>query len=115
MLAAFLRRVGGWVGRLFGRPDLDADVSMTDEATGASQIQLEGSPEADEPLRESVRRSLVPRWLVTLRTQVFTGLAVTGLLLFSGLTALVTGGLTADLDLATTQAVQGSACRGSGR
>jgi len=130
MLTAFLRRVGGWVGRLFGLRDVDVDAPRADGIPGdgvngaqrgqtatatsdrwssdaPADAPLSSDAPADEPLREGVRRSLVPRWLVALRTQVFTGLAVTGLLLFGGLTALVTGGLTADLDLAATQAVQG--------
>lgn len=72
-------------------------------------IQPEAIAGTDEALREGIRRSLVPRWLAALRTQAFTGLAGIGLVLFGGLTALVTGGLTADLDLAATQAVQGVA------
>jgi undecaprenyl-diphosphatase len=51
----------------------------------------------------------VPRWLAALRTATFTGLAGIGLMLFGGLTLLVTGGLTADADLVATQAVQGVA------
>jgi undecaprenyl-diphosphatase len=61
---------------------------------------------AAEPLREAARRSLAPRRRAAVRTQTFSGLAALGLLLFGGLTALVTGGLTADADLATTLAVQ---------
>jgi undecaprenyl-diphosphatase len=62
-----------------------------------------------EPLRETARRSRAPAWLVALRTRVFAGLAVAGLLLFGGLTVLVTGGATASADLAVTTAVQGVA------
>ena len=58
-------------------------------------------------MREAVGAALVPRWVAALRTQVFTGVAALGLVLFGGMTALVTGGLTADLDLAATHAVQG--------
>jgi undecaprenyl-diphosphatase len=57
--------------------------------------------------RDGVQRALVPRWLAALRTQTFTGLATIGLMVFGGLTMLVSGGLTADADLLTTQAVQG--------
>lgn len=60
-----------------------------------------------EPLREATRRALVPRWLAAFRTRIFTALAGVGLLLFGGLTVLVTGGLTTQADLAATHAVQG--------
>ncbi len=72
-------------------------------------VQPEAVQGTDEPLRQAARRSLVPRWLAALRTQVFTGLAGVGLVLFGGLTALVTGGLTADADLLATQTVQSTA------
>jgi membrane-associated phospholipid phosphatase len=110
-----MRRVGGWIGRLFGRAESDEDtLHATDRSdTGVRDdrdpIQPESVAEADEGLQGAIRRSLVPRWLAALRTQVFTGLATVGLLLFGSLTALVTGGLTADLDLAATQAIQGVA------
>ena len=61
----------------------------------------------DAPLREAARRSLAPRWLAALRTQTLTGLAGIGLMLFGGLTFLVSGGLTVDADLVATQTVQG--------
>jgi undecaprenyl-diphosphatase len=69
-------------------------------------VEPEAVEGTDEPLREATRRSLVPRWLAALRTQTFTAMAAMGLLLFGGLTALVTGGLTADADLVATQTVQ---------
>lgn len=75
--------------------------------SGASQpIQPEAVAGADDALRETVRRSLVPRWLAALRTQAFTALAGIGLIVFGGLAALVTGGLTSDADLIATQTVQ---------
>lgn len=70
-------------------------------------VQPEAIVGTNVPLREAAEHSLVPRWLAALRTQVFTGVAVIGLLAFSGLAALVTNGLTAGLDLATTQTIQG--------
>ena len=83
------------------------------ESTPAQAATAPTQPEAvtgtDAPLREATRRSLVPRWLAALRTQTFTGLAAIGLILFGGLTFLVTGGQTADADLVATQAVQGIA------
>ena len=126
MLSALARRIGGWVGRLFGLRDADDDAptpsgapepaeaapgnvsrarhaAASDEATAADE-RLTG-----EPVPEATRRSLVPGWLVAVRTQLFTGLASIGLLLFGGLALLVTGGLTAGADVATTQAVQGIA------
>ena len=72
-------------------------------------VQPEAVEGTDEPLREATRRSLVPRWLAALRTQTFTALAGIGLMLFGGLTFLVSGGLTAGADLVATQAVQGIA------
>jgi undecaprenyl-diphosphatase len=86
------------------RPRVDA---AADKAPAAAPVQPEAVEGTDEPLREAARRSLVPRWLAALRTQTFTGLAAIGLMLFGGLTFLVTGGLTADADLLATQAVQG--------
>jgi undecaprenyl-diphosphatase len=130
VLTALARRIGGWIGRLFGQPE-PADAAM-EPAAGVSPgsddgpagsgtaragarastapVQPEVAAEAADPaLREAARRSLVPRWLAALRTQTFTGLAAIGLVLFGGLTAMVTGGLTAEADLAATQAVQGIA------
>jgi membrane-associated phospholipid phosphatase len=135
MLMGLVRRVGGWIGRLFGRRDRRdvAQVPATGSRTGLSQqadgqtvlpirggsdepeadlsgsrpIQPETVEGTDEPLRESARRSLVPRWMAALRTQTFSALAGIGLMLFGGLTFLVSGGLTADADLLATQAVQG--------
>ena len=78
-----------------------------ERAAGRAPVQPEAVAGTDDALRTAVRRSLVPRWLAALRTQTFTSLAALGLLLFGGLTALVTDGQTADLDLATTQTVQG--------
>ena len=75
----------------------------------AGPVEPEAVEGTDEPLREAARRSLVPRWLAKLRTQTFTGLAGIGLMLFGGLTFLVSGGLTADADLVATQTVQGIA------
>lgn len=87
--------------------------SAAEPASAASIAAGPVEPEAvegtDEPLREAARRSLVPRWLAALRTQTFTGLAGIGLMLFGGLTFLVSGGLTADADLVATQTVQGIA------
>ena len=42
-------------------------------------IQPEAVAGTDEALREGIRRALVPRWVAALRTRVFTGLAVLGL------------------------------------
>jgi hypothetical protein len=70
-------------------------------------VQPEAVAGTDEPLRETARRSLVPRWIAALRTRVFSALAGFGLLVFGGMTMLVTGGLTADADLVATQTVQG--------
>lgn len=69
-------------------------------------VQPEATEGTDAPLREATRRSLVPRWLAAVRTQSFTVLAALGLVLFGGLTVLVTGGLTAGADLVATQTVQ---------
>jgi membrane-associated phospholipid phosphatase len=164
VLAALVRRVGGWIGRLVGRRESDDDVlepagigenpgmserprvprvlpvqggsdvpddgaseqverdvpmrlrdRASDEAEApsiepeATPVQPEAIEGTDEPLREAARRSLVPRWLAALRTQTFTALAAIGMMVFGGLTFLVTGGLTADADLVATQAVQGIA------
>lgn len=106
-----MRRIGGWIGRLVGGPGSGADVpaDTTGEQTvrGVRAVQPEAIEGTDPSLREAARRSLVPRWLAAIRTQVVTGLAAIGLLLFGALTFLVTGGLTADTDLVATQAVQG--------
>lgn len=67
-----------------------------------------------EPLQETARRWWAPPWLAAFRTRVFAGLATTGLLLFGGLTALVTEGATASADLAVTQAIQGFSLPGLG-
>ncbi len=61
---------------------------------------------AVEPLRTAVRRSLVPRWLVALRTRIFSSVAASALAVFASLTALVSTGLTAGPDLAVTLAIQ---------
>src|SRR5215208_5503436 len=98
VLAALVRRVGGWIGRLFGRPAADEDTlhGMDRSDNGVRDdrdpIQPEAVAGTDDGLQGAIRRSLVPRWLAALRTQVFTGLAALGLVLFGGLTALVTGG-----------------------
>lgn len=73
----------------------------------STPVEPEAVAGTDTTLRETARRSLVPRWLAALRTQVFSALAGFGLLVFGGLTMLVTGGLTADADLVATQSVQG--------
>jgi undecaprenyl-diphosphatase len=79
---------------------------------GQREAEPEGEVVADveqavvEPLREAGHRSRVPRWLAAFRTQIFTGLAATGLFLFGGLAVLVSDGLTAGVDLAVTRAVQ---------
>lgn len=94
-----------------GTVRLDAQASLNAAASAArkeiSPVQPEAVAGTDRPLREAARRSLAPRWLAALRTQTFTGLAVLGLILFGGLTFLVTGGLTADADLVATLTVQG--------
>ena len=59
-----------------------------------------------EPLREAAREAKAPHRLAAYRTRIFAGLVVLGLLLFGGLTALVTGGLTSETDLTVTRAVQ---------
>ncbi|MCC7371035.1 MAG: phosphatase PAP2 family protein [Chloroflexi bacterium] len=69
-------------------------------------VQPETVAGADPALRDAVRRSLVPRWVAAYRTQSFTALAGLGLVGFGGTAALVTGGRTAELDLATTQTIQ---------
>ena len=88
-----------------------AQASLNAAASAARKQITPVQPEAvagtDKPLREAARRSLVPRWLAAVRTQTFSVLAGIGLILFGGLTFLVTGGLTADADLVTTQTVQG--------
>ena len=86
-------------------------------ATGAAATSKTAAPDraaveprADdatvEPLREAARRSFVPRWLARRRTVAFNALAALGLLVFSGLTALVGLGVTAGADLAVTTALQ---------
>ena len=88
-------------------PLLDSHATRTAAADGQQvPVQPEAVAGTDDVLRETVRQSLVPRWLARLRTKLFTGLATAGLLLFGGMTALVTGGLTAGVDLAATQTVQ---------
>jgi membrane-associated phospholipid phosphatase len=171
MLAAVVRRVGGWIGRLCGRRESADDVQepagigarpgVSERAEAPRVLPVQGGSDApddgaserverdapmrprnqasaevethsvepqaspdhpeelpvqpdtvegtDEPLRQAARRSLVPRWLAALRTRTFTALAAMGLMVFGGLTFLVTGGLTADADLVATQAVQGIA------
>ena len=59
-----------------------------------------------EPLREAARDAKAPHWLAAYRTRIFAGLAVLALLVFGGLTILVTGGLTNDTDVTVTRAVQ---------
>jgi undecaprenyl-diphosphatase len=93
-LAGGIKRV---IGRVFGRrvkPEPTPEV-MPDTTEGTVA-----------PLRQAVRRSLVPRWLAALRTQVFTGVAAFGLMVFGGLTLLVETGLTAGPDLMGSLAVQ---------
>jgi membrane-associated phospholipid phosphatase len=66
-------------------------------------------PAADgtiEPLREAAREAKAPHWLAAYRTRIFAFLAVLALLIFGGLTALVTGGLTSDTDVTITRTVQ---------
>ena len=70
-------------------------------------VQPEATAGTSEPLRETARRSLVPRWLARLHTQAFTGLAAAGLFMFAGLAGLVTSGLTAGLDLASPRRSRG--------
>lgn len=76
------------------------------QAAASIPVQPEAVAGTDPGLRETARRSLVPRWLAALRTQAFTALAGVGLMVFGGLAALVSGGLTADVDLVATQTVQ---------
>jgi undecaprenyl-diphosphatase len=106
VLTALARRVGGWIGRLFGQRAENDDVPDSSGSAGAP-VQPDALEGADEPLRKAASDSLVPRWLAAVRTTTFTGLAAIGLVVFGGLTALVTGGLTAEADLAATQAIQG--------
>lgn len=91
--------------RVAERSPVESEAARAGPAT--RPVQPEAVRGTDRPLREATRRSLVPRWLAALRTQTFSALAGIGLLLFGGLTFLVTGGLTADADLAATQTVQG--------
>jgi membrane-associated phospholipid phosphatase len=90
------------------RPQVPLPPPAQPEATaGTRPVQPEATAGTSEPLRETVRHSLVPRWLARLRTQAFTGVAVGGLIAFASLAALVTNGLTAGLDLAVTLTIQG--------
>ena len=95
MLGRLVGRVGHLVGSLLSSLSRPQEEVLPDSTAGTF-----------EPLRDAVRESLVPRWLAALRTQVFTGLAGLGLLLFGALTLLVQAGLTAGADLAGTLAVQ---------
>jgi membrane-associated phospholipid phosphatase len=90
-----------------GAPQSTARTATSADPAASSPIQPEAVAGTDPGLRETARRSLVPRWLAALRTQTFTALAGVGLMVFGGLAALVTGGMTANLDLAATQTVQG--------
>ena len=83
-----------------------AEQVITAAQSAAGPVQPEAVEGTDAPLREATRDSLVPRWLAALRTRTFTALAGFGLMLFGGLTFLVSGGLTAGADLVATQAVQ---------
>jgi undecaprenyl-diphosphatase len=82
------------------------DANARSAPAASRPVQPEAVEGTDAPLREATRRSLVPRWLAALRTQVFTGLAGLGLIAFGGLSILVSGGLTAGADLIATQTVQ---------
>ncbi|MGE3913304.1 MAG: phosphatase PAP2 family protein [Chloroflexota bacterium] len=85
-----------------------AEQAVAEQAVAEqAPVQPEAGTGTDPSLQVAAQRSLVPRWLARVRTQAFTTLTAVGLLLFGGLTMLVTGGLTANLDLATTQTVQG--------
>jgi len=105
MLRTVVKQVARWLGQVVreARDEYDAARGATD----AEQAVV-------EPLREAGRRSRVPSWLATFRTQIFTGLAAIGLFLFGGLTVLVSDGLTAGVDLAVTQAIQGISAVGFG-
>jgi membrane-associated phospholipid phosphatase len=81
-------------------------MTETGRSGASSPIQPEAVAGTDAGLRETARRSLAPRWLAALRTQAFIALAGIGLAIFGGLAVLVTGGLTAGIDLAATQTVQ---------
>jgi membrane-associated phospholipid phosphatase len=86
-----------------------AVVNLTQRLCGRRSDPAEATVEplpVVEPLDEAARQSWAPRWLAAFRTQVFAGLAATGLFLFGGLTILVTGGATAATDLIVTHTVQ---------
>ena len=57
-------------------------------------------------LRRAARAALVPRWLAASRTRFFSTMAAVGVMAFAALTMLVSAGLTAEPDLATSLAVQ---------
>jgi len=120
-------RVGRWFGRLVGRreqrPDDERSLTLppmrggADDGEAPSAVQNRSSTEPSEtvaavqetvvePMREAGQRSRAPRWLAFLRTNVFIGLAATGLFLFGGLAVLVRDGMTTGVDLAVTEAVQ---------
>lgn len=104
-----------------GGPDRAEPAAVTPSAAAdvdAPRPRLVVQPEAEdgtsEALREAARRSLVPRWRAAFRTRAFSSLAVAGLLVFAGLTGLVTTGLTAGVDLAVTRAIQSITLPGFG-
>jgi undecaprenyl-diphosphatase len=105
MLRTVVKKIARWLGEV---------VREARDEYGPSQVAAETEQAVVEPLREAGRRSRAPGWLAALRTQIFTGLAATGLFLFGGLTALVSDGLTAGVDLAVTQAIQGVSAIGFG-
>jgi membrane-associated phospholipid phosphatase len=123
-----MNRVGRWLGWLVGRreqrPDDERSLTLPPMRGGADDdgdtptvVQDRPSTEPGEaaaaveeavvePMREAGQRSRAPRWLAFLRTNVFIGLAATGLFLFGGLAVLVRDGMTTGVDLAVTEAVQ---------
>lgn len=95
------------VGEVAGRMrDTPTEGNRPRPPRPSAPVEPDAVAGTDAALRAVVRRSLAPRWLAAYRTQSFSLLSGIGLLGFGGLAALVTGGQTASLDLAATQAIQ---------
>ena len=101
-----MRNVGIRIGSLLSR------VRETPERLvgGARRPRDQMVPDTTEgtlrSLRRAARAALVPRWLAASRTRFFSTMAAVGVMAFAALTMLVSAGLTAEPDLATSLAVQ---------
>lgn len=77
-------------------------------------VAPEGTTGTAEPVREAVQQAVVPRWIAVPRTRGFVLLALLGVVMFAVMAVLVTSGLTGNLDLRVTRAVQSVAVPGVG-